>query len=283
MNERYGPLDIVHKSILHKLDRFPKILAKDSEKLYKLSDIFWEIQALKQNPSYALALSYFDTSVGVNPIVSKLPHCLQEKWIYKASRHKQFHDQVYPTFDVFVNFLHLQVKIRNDPSLISPLNDLQRTSGPDMKSRSSPKNAVWNRKTDIDSNTDTKLRISRVNNQGDTTCTFFPIHKATSHNLENCRTFLAKQYNDRRQYIINEKLCFKCFTANHLSKNCKEYISCGKCKKRHNTLMHKDFEAGELQNHGGRLTQTTILKCPHRAWKYAEMKTSPVAHVPKFV
>ncbi|XP_060573880.1 uncharacterized protein LOC132731684 [Ruditapes philippinarum] len=258
LNERYGTVDIVHKSILQKLDRFPKILAKDSEKLYELSDILWEIQALKQNPSYALALSYFDTSVGVNPIVSKLPHFLQEKWIYEASRHKQFHDQIYPTFDVFVNFLHLQAKIRNDPSLISPLNDLQKTSSPDIKSRS--KNAVWNRKTDVDSNTDTKLGISRVNNQGDTTCTFCPIHKSTSHNLENCRTFLAKQYNDRRQYIINEKLCFKCFKANHLSKNCREYISCSKCKKRHNTLMHKDFEAGELQNHGGEADSNNNIK-----------------------
>jgi hypothetical protein len=44
-----------------------------------------EIQALKNNQLYSSLFGWYGSSEGVNPIVSKLPHNIQEKWITKVS------------------------------------------------------------------------------------------------------------------------------------------------------------------------------------------------------
>ena len=48
-------------------------------KLYELSDILTQIESLKEDAKYATLLAYFDSSVGVSPVVVKLPYNLQEK------------------------------------------------------------------------------------------------------------------------------------------------------------------------------------------------------------
>jgi hypothetical protein len=48
-------------------------------KLYALSDLLSEIESLKEDPKYAGLLSYYDTSSGVNQIVTKLPYNIQSK------------------------------------------------------------------------------------------------------------------------------------------------------------------------------------------------------------
>jgi len=89
LEERYGAVESVYHSVLTNLQSFPKLGARDSAKLYDLCDILGEIQALKNNPVYSTAFSYFDSSVGVTPTVSKLPFNLQEKCENVAIRYKQ--------------------------------------------------------------------------------------------------------------------------------------------------------------------------------------------------
>ena len=44
---------------------------KDNKKLYELFDILSEIRSVKEDPKYATLLSYYDTSSGVNPVISR--------------------------------------------------------------------------------------------------------------------------------------------------------------------------------------------------------------------
>ena len=75
----------VFSALVNTLQTFPKITTKDSLKLYELIDILVEILTLKESESYKVALSYFNSSVGVAPILSKIPHVLLEKWMAVAS------------------------------------------------------------------------------------------------------------------------------------------------------------------------------------------------------
>ena len=65
--------------------------------------------------SYSTLLSYFHSSTGIIPIVSKLPFNLQEKWTMRASSYKSRSDIPNPPFSYFVDFLQEMSKIRNDP------------------------------------------------------------------------------------------------------------------------------------------------------------------------
>ncbi|XP_052762425.1 uncharacterized protein LOC128205058 [Mya arenaria] len=241
LNEQYGAIEKVHQSVLGKLDKFPPISPKDPSKLYELSDVLSEIEALKTNPKYSPALSYFDTSVGVAPIVNRLPRNIQEKWISTASHFKTVHDLMYPPFSEFVVFVRKQARIRNDPSFASSANDSNHAVFVrDTKSASQNgyrKPRISTSKTEIQPpcyDTASKIECS--------------LHKTTSHSLENCRTFISKTFAEKRRLLKDNKLCFKCFGVDHVSKDCNKNIVCGKCDKAHNTVMHIDtnrFHGGE--------------------------------------
>jgi len=79
LQERYGRPEMVESAMKRKLNSFPTLTSKDNVKLYDLLDILTEIESVMLNPQYATLLSYYNSSSGVIPIVSKLPHFLQEK------------------------------------------------------------------------------------------------------------------------------------------------------------------------------------------------------------
>lgn len=74
LNDRYGSPEMVEFALKQKLANVPKLTNKDYRKLFELSDILSEIEAVKDNVEYSTLLAYFDTSSGILPIVNKLPH-----------------------------------------------------------------------------------------------------------------------------------------------------------------------------------------------------------------
>ena len=70
LDMRYGAPELLVSSIRERLDKFPKILPKDTDKLYELSDLVSEISSLKDSDKYKSILSFFDSSVSVNSLIS---------------------------------------------------------------------------------------------------------------------------------------------------------------------------------------------------------------------
>ncbi|CAC5400193.1 unnamed protein product [Mytilus coruscus] len=83
LDSRYGSPEKVESALKMKLSVVPKITYKDKNKLYELSDVLAEIRAVKEKPEYSALLSFYDTAVGVNPTISKLPAGLQTMHVFK--------------------------------------------------------------------------------------------------------------------------------------------------------------------------------------------------------
>ena len=79
-------------------------------------DFVCEIAFVKEQPQYRVLFGYFDSSTGINPIVSKFPWNLQEKWVAEASRFKRQQGNNFPPFSVFVKLIQETAQTRNDPS-----------------------------------------------------------------------------------------------------------------------------------------------------------------------
>lgn len=238
LDERYGAPECVYHDIVRRLESFTKVTAKDPVKLYDLADMLSEIEGLKEEQTYSSVLAYFDSAMGVNPVVAKLPSGLQEKWTSHASQYKIKHGVAFPPFGVFAKFVRDNSKIRNDPSFhyhneaTLQMNVVQRPG--------TNKRVVSVKKTQVEGK-----------------C---PIHK-TPHSLEECRAFKTKSHDEKRKFLADNKLCFLCFSDQHVARNCKAQVKCSVCSsKGHCSVMHKTTlpSSCEIREpHGGERHRTT--------------------------
>ena len=224
---------MIEAALKCKLNNFPKISHKDPKKLYDLLDILTEIESVKENPQYATLLSYYDSSSGVNPIICKLPQPLQNKWVSQANKYKKYYSVPFPPFSFLVDFIRETSSMKNDPAFqfdgltLSTASLEKRTTERKRATGSLP---VHTRKTDL--TTDSKDKPEKSPR-----C---PIHKA-SHSLNNCRAFRVKSLQERKDFLRQMDLCYKCCESKHLSRNCKATIKCDLCgSSRHATALHSD-------------------------------------------
>lgn len=232
LEERYGRPEMIESALKNKLNKFPKITMKDPKMLYDLLDILTEIESAKENDQYVTLLSYYDSSSGVIPIISKLPPNLQEKWVSQASKYKKYYDVPFPPFKFLVSFIRDLSIVKNDPAFHTDSSSTLTTS---EKRTYEPKRSfpVNSRKTDLEADDgniqETQERTSRC-----------PIHKA-SHSLNQCRTFRAKPIQERKDLLREFQFCYKCCNSKHLSRNCTATIKCDVCgSSRHATALHID-------------------------------------------
>ncbi|KAI4873908.1 hypothetical protein NFI96_029123 [Prochilodus magdalenae] len=107
-----------------------------------------EIQSAKED-GYLTGLAYLDTARGINPIVERLPHALQEKWISCGSKFKAESNGQFPPFSFFAAFISHEARTRNDPSFAFASNSNAPLKEKTYYQRSSSKYPISVHKTDI--------------------------------------------------------------------------------------------------------------------------------------
>ena len=224
LDERYGSSGLVYKSIMNKLEKFPKLTYSETIKWYELLDTLSEIQALKTDPEYSSALAYFDSSVGTSPILMKLPPAIQEKWAFRVNNYKMV---TFPPFIELVSFIREQASVRNDPTLMVNNNLWKHTS---QRSGTTTKKVSVN-KSDVSDDVNSK--------SNSTTEKWCPYHRK-KHSLNECRAFRLKSHQEREQFLKSNNICFKCCESNaHRERGCQKKVKCEICGyTNHPTAMH---------------------------------------------
>ena len=136
---------MIEHSLKRKLNSFPTLTNKDNKKLHDLVDILSEVESAMVNPSCSTLLSYFNSSSGVSPIVSKIPYSLQDKWVTRASTYKHARDVSYPPFTIFIKFIKEMCEIRNDPAFSQSMNN--QANNKQSKQRLLLERLIFNLKT----------------------------------------------------------------------------------------------------------------------------------------
>ncbi|XP_041432389.1 uncharacterized protein LOC121398035 [Xenopus laevis] len=234
LDECYGSIEAIENALFKRIDNFPRIVGRGYQKLRELSDLLREVQVAQEEGDLP-GLAFLDTARGVNPIVQKLPHNLQEKWVTHGSTYKRVHNVPFPPFEVFVNFVSEQARIRNDPSF-----DLTMScpTTPGVRPHKTP---VAVHKTNIAS-TGSPYKPSKSSQEGNghrdlnKEC---PLHKKP-HSLLKCRAFREKTLEDRKEFLKDNNICFRCCTTtSHFARNCEVSVSCSECgSTEHNTALH---------------------------------------------
>ncbi|XP_017275504.2 uncharacterized protein LOC108249317 [Kryptolebias marmoratus] len=235
LEQCYGSAEAIEDALFKRIEAFPKITPKDYSKLRKFSDLLMEIQSAKDDGDLP-GLAFLDTARGVNPIVQKLPFHLQEKWITVGTNYKRTKCVFFPPFNIFVDFVTQEADSKNDPSF-------NFTSFPDFSKpdklpwRTNRQKEVSVHKTDVVSHPSSDIHRS-VNKAVDIG-KICPIHKKP-HPLSKCRTFRMKTLDDRKMFLKENNLCFKCCaSSSHIARDCKVKVQCSECHdEKHCSALH---------------------------------------------
>ncbi|XP_052216072.1 uncharacterized protein LOC127834351 isoform X1 [Dreissena polymorpha] len=239
---RFGAPEQVADSLRRRVDAFQK-KGNEKEKLYDLADLIEEINSVKSNSKYSGSMSFYDSSLGVNSILCKLPLFVQNKWVDHCSNYKIKNYVMYPPFQVFVDFVRKMAVRQNDPSFnLHALGKPDTTKAIEKSSRLGSRTGVYSRKTNAHSDN------CKTKNRTEPYCV---IHGQNSrHELKDCKSFLQKSIQEKREIVKKQGLCFKCMTYKHLASECKVPVKCERCNKSsHCTAFHIDTET--LKNQGG--------------------------------
>lgn len=114
LGDRFESPEIVEGALRKKLNNFQSLSNKDNKTSFELVDIVSENEAIKENPTNKTLLSVYDSSAGVNQIMSKLPFYILEKWTTETTRYKTEHNKAYPPFEIS-QFLQRIAKMKNVP------------------------------------------------------------------------------------------------------------------------------------------------------------------------
>ncbi|XP_075707313.1 uncharacterized protein LOC142741872 [Rhinoderma darwinii] len=255
LEECYGSAEVIESALFKRIEDFPKIANKGYTKLRELSDLLMELCVAKAEGDL-VGLTFLDTARGVNPIVQKLPYNLQEKWVMHGSRYKQTYNVLFPPFNVFVDFVSEQAKIRNDPSFDFTLSC---AATPVSKPRRA---MVEVHKINVSSTGSVHKEFS--SRQGDKPkdpnrqC---PLHRKP-HSLLRCRAFREKSLEDRKAFLKENNICFKCCSStSHFARDCEVRAKCIECgSTEHNTALHPgapSWTSPQDQEHSGELKDTS--------------------------
>jgi hypothetical protein len=231
---RYGAPEMVEASLKQKLANFPKIGNKDSKQLFELSDILSEIESAMEDPKYQTVLSYFNSSSGIIPIVNKLPYSLQSKWTSRGTRFKKIHGVTFPPFTEFCEFIREMSTTLNDPGF-TYTTDIQPRG---LRERVPNRNNDYRKPSSV-SVAKTEVGHRPESHQSVYTKQMCPLHN-TRHSLNQCVGFRHKSLSERKRFVGEKNLCFKCCETNaHMYKDCTSTVKCGECgSDRHPSALH---------------------------------------------
>ncbi len=133
-----------------------------------------------------------------------------------GSDYKLKYNVPFPPFDVFVEFIRQQARIRNDTSFsFTSCVDAptKLTSWKQIKQKE-----ILVHKTDV-SPTVSGNKDKPFSSDCDKLC---PIQKQKAHPLRKCCIFQEKYFEERKAFLKENGICFRCCMSSlHIAKNCK--------------------------------------------------------------
>ena len=236
LDKHYGcPLKVSH-ALQKKLQAFPSI--RHTNIGLKLQDLLYLCRSIDANMIGNVELHIFNLSSGQQLVWSKFPEWLQVKWRSRGHKYSADNPGSLPSFSYLTEFLQVTVDELLDPNYDKKTWNVS-------KSIHTLKTETSNQEELPSSFNTLKTEISSKEEK----CVY---HDIGGHSIVNCRTFSKLPYQERRNFVKEKRLCFKCMGP-HTIKMCSSNIKCSTCGKNHSTLLHftKHNEASDFGRHDG--------------------------------
>ena len=243
LEQRYGDPFVIGNAFRNKLEKWPRIMAKDGEGLRKFSDFLKQCHTAMASVK---CLNILDDERENRKLLLKLPEWIVNRWNRQVAVSRAS-EQRFPSFNEFMQFMVKEAKIACDPvtslqALRSEQNYSTERSEKGLKIDRRPPVKGRSFLTEVENSS-----VSFVSNTVKPESVGCCLCQKKNHELESCRIFLRKPVEERKAFVKDKKLCYGCLGFNHVSKRCRTRKKCETCNKLHPTCLHGDKKPQEVQ------------------------------------
>jgi hypothetical protein len=221
IEKRYGSQFVIAQAFKSRIASWSKISGRDAPGLRKFCDFLRQCEVAARTNS---SLRVLDDDSQNHMILSKLPDWLVSRWsriVYQVTESQNR----YPSFQEFVGFLSKEADIACNPVTMLQSVNSGKSSSVGFKSDSYLQRGLEKVGKTLNT-THTDLKCNFCDKPG--------------HAMDKCQKFMGKSMDERKAFILDKRLCFGCFTAGHVSKQCRNRLKCATCSKSHPTTLHGD-------------------------------------------
>ena len=234
-----GQKHIVIRAFIDKVGKGLQIRASKSDKLSQLARDIKNCILNSEHMCYKADINSMGT---LKKVVMRLPSQLQGKWAEESSR--LIESGIEPEFSHLTEFVERRAVVANTAfgKLVVTKPDGEKSPKP-VKLRMVGDQPV--KATTLATQVSNGLQKSDrllAATQASTSvalpsnCLFCD----GSHPLEKCFKFRNKSFKDRKEFVLNKRLCMNCLRGNHIARQCRWSRVCmfSGCSRRHHSLLH---------------------------------------------
>ena len=229
LNKEYGSPWVISDACEQRLKKFPSVRSGDGKQLRRFAELLEKTGVIVKDIRQYTSLDSLDM---LTELVNKLPYDLKKRWVSKSV-------QIQNYLGHLANFLHFVDFVRKESDEVNSLFGL-RSLHPKTTSTKTKASSFGSVMSKTSANVNSKSSISgsrHVTQVG--SCWYC---KNTSHILFDCKDFKQIPVEDRISFVKESKLCHKCLSSKHKTRECKRSKLCAVtgCKGLyHHTLLHK--------------------------------------------
>ena len=245
---RYGNASVLTASIDKKLTEWPKIGRDSNRELLHFSDFLSQVEAAMNKYT---ALKFFDCARELVKLAEKLPGWALNEWKRKVWQYKEINgEESSPPFSRFAETVKVLARRANMPEFgVTTKQEDSRRKGFDSQTakRNSSKNfSVFGTRVNQSHKNDKNTQFSpetfgeRSQDRSHQRKMFCFLCQKDDHSLNDCKDFLAFDFDNRKTFLRENRICFNCLeTTNHIAKKCdQKKPECATCAQRHATALH---------------------------------------------
>ena len=236
LERRFGSAAVISSTLLERLRNTATFGDQENDKLQQFADLCADIES---QVTFLAGLACLNYPSAIQPIAEKLPQFVRTKWEKEIAIYSDNHQGTYPPFSRFSKIVQEQAKTKNNPNILAG-KDRAHVSPPKRRERDQ-KSLKTGIRPPAENNEVPGKEKKEMTGKNEAKSKHCPYHESGAHNLSECKAFAAKTLEERTQWIMDARLCFRCFSNAHIASECNTPIRCTICgDKRHSALLHKE-------------------------------------------
>jgi len=232
LEKRFGHSFKIQEVFRDRLDKWPKIGAKDGMALQKYADF---LQTCIDAMPHVRDLKILDDCKENQRMAAKLPDWAITRWSRVVADSLDASCE-YPAFKQFVAFVSKKARAACHP--VSSIHAIKGL-GPTSSSKPNAEGKGTSARSLATDQATTSTKELKSQESGQKRSKLCPFCKG-GHYLPDCQEFMQQSMEHRIGFVQQEKRCFGCLRTGHVTKNCRLHHTCQKCKGRHPTALHDD-------------------------------------------